>query len=224
MQLQLPASFRNLSWYGRGPFESYWDRKSAARIGEYTGPIADQHFPYIMAQENGNKTEVRWAAVTDSVGVGLLVMGNPALNFSAHDYTDADLLASKTTQNLPRGLVSVLNFDYQMMGLGGDDSWTPRTHPEYLLTNKEYTYSFRLRPFDAATSLAEITQTALPEITAQSQAASELGAPASVVKEGGASKNSLETQETAIQKAEARKYVKKKPTYKKKSVKKKKKK
>lgn len=226
MQIQLPASFRNLSWYGRGPFESYWDRKSSARVGEYSGQIADQHFSYIMPQENGNKTDVRWAAVTDSVGVGLLVMGNPTLNFSAHDYTDADLLASKTTQNLSRGLTTTLNFDYQLMGLGGDDSWTPRTHPEYLLSDKEYSYSFRLRPFDATTPLANITQSSLPEITAQSQAASELGAPASIVKEvapEGVSQTN-EEQEAAIKKAEARKYVKKKPTYRKKSSSKKKKK
>ena len=109
------------------------------------------------------------------------------------------------------------------MGLGGDDSWTPRTHPEYLLTDKEYSYSFRLRPFDATTPLADITQTNLPEITAQSQAASELGAPASIVKDGAASdNNSLEAQEAAIKKAEARKYIKKKPTRKKSSKKKKK--
>ena len=224
MQMQLPASFRNVSWYGRGPFESYSDRNSAARVGEYMGKVADQHFPYIMPQENGNKTDVRWAAVTDSVGFGLLVMGSPVLNFSVHDYTDADLLNAKTTQNLPRDLVSVLNFDYKMMGLGGDDSWTPRTHAEYLLTSKEYTYSFRLRPFDATTPLSSITQTVLPEITAQSQAASELGAPASVVKEGATNENSLEAQEAAIRKAEARKYVKRRPTYRrKKSYKKKKK-
>ncbi|MFN8348080.1 MAG: glycoside hydrolase family 2 TIM barrel-domain containing protein [Spirosomataceae bacterium] len=225
-QMQLPASFRQLSWYGRGPFESYWDRKSAARVGEYSGSVADQHFAYTMPQENGNKTDVRWAAVTDSVGFGLLVMGDPTLNFSAHDYTAADLSDSKITQNLPRGLASVLHFDYKIMGLGGDDSWTPRTHPEYLLTDKEYTYSFRLRPFDATVPLSAITQTALPEITAQSQAASELGAPASIVKEGtpaGAAQTNDE-QEAAIKKAEAKKYIKRKPTYRKKPVAKKRKK
>ncbi len=224
MQMQLPASFRNLMWYGRGPFESYPDRLSAAQVGQYSGTVASQHFPYIMAQENGNKSEVRWAAVTDSVGFGLAIMGSPTFNFSAHDYTDADLLASKITQQLPRGYVSVLNFDHKIMGLGGDDSWTPRTHTEYLLTNKEYSYSFRLRPFDASTPLTSITQSALPEMTAQSQAASELGAPASIIKEESSGKAALDAQEAAIRKAEARKYNKKKssrrkPTPKKKSKK-----
>ncbi|NBB20034.1 DUF4981 domain-containing protein [Runella sp. CRIBMP] len=222
MQMQLPAAYRNLSWYGRGPFESYSDRKTAALVGEYSGKVMDQHFPYIMAQENGNKTDVRWAAVTDSLGFGWLVIGEPTLNFSAKDYTDADLLAAKTTQNLSRGMVTVLHFDHQMMGLGGDDSWTPRTHPEFLLTEKEYNYSFRLRPLDATVQIGTVVQTVLPEITAQSQAASELGAPAAIVKEAPTGVVSDEDQEAAIKKAEARKYVKKKPVRRKSSSKKKK--
>lgn len=216
MQMQLPATFNQLSWYGRGPFESYWDRKSAARIGLYQSTVADQHFPYIMAQENGNKTDVRWAALSDSTGVGVLIMAYSPFNFSASDYTDAQLLAAKKTQTLARGLVTVLNIDHLMMGLGGDDSWTPRTHPEYLITGQEYSFSFRMRPFDANTSIESITQTALPEVTTQSQAATELGAPASIIKD--APTGDLDAQEAAIQKAEAKKYVKKKPTYKKKKA------
>ena len=222
MQMQVPASFRQVRWYGRGPFESYSDRKSSASVGEYNGTVMDQHFGYIMPQENGNKTDVRWAAVTDSLGYGLLVMGEPTLNFSAHDYTDSDLSAAKITQNLPRGLVTVLHLDHQMMGLGGDDSWTPRTHPEYLLTDKEYSYSFRLRPLDPNVQIASVIQTSLPEITAQSQAASELGAPAAIVKEAPTGAVSTDEQEEAIKKAESRKYIKKKPTRRKSSSKKKK--
>lgn len=143
-------------------------------------------------------------------------MAYSPFNFSASDYTDAQLLAAKKTQTLARGLVTVLNIDHLMMGLGGDDSWTPRTHPEYLITGQEYSFSFRMRPFDANTSIESITQTALPEVTTQSQAATELGAPASIIKD--APTGDLDAQEAAIQKAEAKKYVKKKPTYKKKKA------
>ncbi len=220
MQLQIPASFRNLTWYGRGPFESYWDRKSAAKIGEYSGTVAEQYFPYIMAQENGNKADVRWAALTDSLGFGMMVMGAPAFNFSVRDYTEEDLLKAKTTQQLARGMTTTLNLDYQLMGLGGDDSWTPRTHPEYLLAEKEYSYGFRLRPFEPSVSIASITQSSLPEITAQSKAVSQLGAPADIVKDGTTTQSNDE-QEAAIQKAEARKYIKKKPVRRKPAPKKK---
>jgi beta-galactosidase len=188
-QMRLPATFKNFRWYGRGPFESYWDRKSSALMGEYAGKVTDQYFPYIMAQESGNKSDVRWAAATDSLGFGLLVQGAP--NVSIHDFTDTDLLIAKQTQALPYGLTTVLNLDYQLMGLGGDDSWTPRTHAEYLLTSKEYSYTFRLRPIDATANINEIVATSLPEIAERSAALTALGVPVSVTQPTQAQQNSI---------------------------------
>ena len=167
MQVQIPATITNLKWYGRGPFESYADRKDAAHVGLYEGKVADQFFPYTMAQENGNKTDVRWAELTDGSGVGLLIMSdnNTLLNVNARDYTDAALLKAKQpdTQELERGNVTVVNIDLAQMGLGGDDSWTPRTHSEYQLPgSKAYTYSFRMRPVDARTNIGEVVGLSLP--------------------------------------------------------------
>ena len=172
MQLSLPASLNTLAWYGRGPFESYQDRKDAAFVGQYSGSVAEQFFPYVMAQENGNKTDVRWAHLTDeTTKTGLLIIAEPngtdpgLLNINARDYTDAALTAAKNphTQTLERGNVTVLNIDYQQMGLGGDDSWTPRTHPEYQLpANRTYSYSFRLRPTDARTDRKAVVNLILP--------------------------------------------------------------
>lgn len=169
MQFQLPPAMNNLKWYGRGPFESYADRKDAAKVGLYTGKTADQFFPYTMAQENGNKTDVRWAQLTDETGLGLLIVSdmNPAslLNINVRDYTDAALLRAKEpdTQEVERGNVTVVNVDMAQMGLGGDDSWTPRVHAEYLLNStKAYTYTFRLCPVDSRTNIAEAIKGALP--------------------------------------------------------------
>ncbi|MFN4145981.1 MAG: beta-galactosidase small subunit family protein, partial [Runella sp.] len=218
MQMQVPAMMRNMRWYGRGPFETYPDRKTAGKIAEYSGKVAEQHFPYIMAQETGNKTDVRWAAVSDSAGTGLLIMANEnLLHFNVQDYTDAALLAAKKSQSLSRGDKTVLRIDHQIMGLGGDDSWTPRTHPEYLLTDREYSYTFRLRPFDASQPLESLTQTVLPVVAERSQAMSELGAPANIVKD----ERTQEEQEAAIEQAEARKYIKRKSTYRRKPASKK---
>jgi beta-galactosidase len=168
MQMQVPSWYNNVRWYGRGPHESYADRKSAAYLGEYSGRVSVQHFDYIMAQETGNKTDVRWATVGDSTGTGVLVMGSPTMNFSTHDYTEAALLEAKQSQFIEKGEVTVLNIDFQQMGLGGDDSWTPRTHPEYLLTNKEYAYSFRLRPYSSTDRPDDIINTALPPVVESS--------------------------------------------------------
>ncbi len=170
MQMELPATFTNFVWYGRGPFESYADRKDAARVGLYESTVANQFFPYTMAQENGNKTDVRWAKLTDNAGTGLLIisdqsMGGSLLNINARDYTDAALMRAKNpdTQAVERGNVTVLNVDLAQMGLGGDDSWEPRVHAEYqLAATKPYSYSFRLRPIAAQTNVGNAVSAVLP--------------------------------------------------------------
>ena len=65
MNLQMPRNFDQMSWLGRGPHESYWDRKTSAFVGLYSGSVADQYWPYLRPQENGNKTDVRWMTITD---------------------------------------------------------------------------------------------------------------------------------------------------------------
>ena len=77
MNLQMPRQYDQLSWLGRGPHESYADRKTSAFVGLYSGPVAGQYYPYLRPQENGNKTDVRWFAVTDGNGNGLMFSGDP---------------------------------------------------------------------------------------------------------------------------------------------------
>jgi beta-galactosidase len=142
----VPGSLDSVVWYGRGPQESYWDRKDAAPVGLYDGRVADQFFPYHAPQETGNKTDVRWMTLTDESGSGLRIRGNPVLSVNVHDFPDAALLAAQKTQRIVKdGLIHV-HADLQQMGLGGDDSWSPRVHPEYQLNEKKYGYSFTLEP------------------------------------------------------------------------------
>lgn len=72
MMMQLPSRFENVEWYGRGPSETYWDRKAGNNVGVWSGTVTDQFVPYPRIQENGNKTDVRWMALTDDDGTGLL--------------------------------------------------------------------------------------------------------------------------------------------------------
>jgi len=155
MAIILPVEFDNICWYGRGPHENYWDRKTGAAIGVYRGKVMDQYHPYIRPQENGNKTDVRWVALTNSKGMGLLAVGRPLLSISAHHFLIEDFdPGSKKRQrhacDLKKRDLVTLNLDYKQMGVGGDTSWGERArpHPEYTLpADKEYSYSFRLRPF-----------------------------------------------------------------------------
>jgi beta-galactosidase len=147
-QVQLPADLDRVTWYGRGPQESYWDRKEGARLDIHTSRVEDLHFPHVMPQENGNRTDVRWVALTGSSGIGLRVSGVPTLNFTAHDYGDQALLAAKTSQRIVRDGRVTLSLDLHQMGLGGDDSWSPRVHPEYQLAASEYQFVFGMRGTD----------------------------------------------------------------------------
>ncbi len=149
MTMTLPAEFDRIAWYGRGPHESYWDRKTGAAVGLYNGSVMEQYFPYIRPQENGNKTDVRWVTLTNDEGVGLVAIGMPLLSVSAHHFTIDDFDEGLEKRNRqpydlePADFVA-LNLDWKQMGVGGDTSWGARTHPEYTLPVKEYSYSFRL--------------------------------------------------------------------------------
>lgn len=152
MKMTLPAEFDYITWYGRGPHESYWDRKTGAVVSVYQGTVMEQHHPYIRPQENGNKTDVRWVALTNDKGMGLLAVGMPLLSVSAHNFIIDDFdpglkKRQRHTYHLKKRELVTLNLDYKQMGVGGDNSWGARPHNEYTLYPKEYSYSIRLRPF-----------------------------------------------------------------------------
>ncbi|MBC9726643.1 glycoside hydrolase family 2 TIM barrel-domain containing protein [Streptomyces sp. TRM68367] len=146
--LFLPRRLDRLHYYGRGPEENHWDRNNGTDVGVYSGTVADQWTPYIRPQENGNKTDVRWAALTDRGGNGLLVSGDGLLEVNASYVTPEDLSSGvrHDYQTDPRDQV-VLRVSHRQMGVGGDNSWGAHTHDEYkLFANKDYAYTYRLRP------------------------------------------------------------------------------
>ena len=227
MQFQMPVSYNQVEWYGNGPFETYADRKTSGQIGLYAGSVADQHFPYISPQENGNKTDVRWARVTNEDGLGLIAISDSVFNFNVHDYTDKELLAAKERASVfSRGNTTVVNIDLAQMGLGGDDSWSPRVHEPYHLPAKTYSYSFRLKGIDNASNIDQITHSNLPAI------APKVIEPVAAegdeqLEEGDAEAGDEEEVVKPIVRKYSSKYSKikkKKPTRKKKSVSKKSKK
>lgn len=167
MNVELRRSLDQLSWYGRGPHENYSDRKLSANVGLYQGTVAEQYVAYPRPQENGYKTDTRWLALTNGNDSGLIVEAGDLISFSAHHNRLEDFvppvkiaITSEDSQALrendqrvnmhvtdvkPRDLVSV-NIDYAQMGVGGDDSWGKRTLQQYSLNEREYNYSFTLKP------------------------------------------------------------------------------
>jgi len=143
--LTIPGDYGAFSWYGRGPQENYWDRKAGALVGVYDGSVDDQYVPYIKPQENGNKADVRWAALMDRRGAGLMAIGLPLFEVSVHRFTAEDLSKANHTFEVKGREEITWTIDYKQSGLGGG-SCGPDTLPQYLLTPDPVRFSFRMRP------------------------------------------------------------------------------
>ena len=148
LEMGLRNDFERMTWYGRGPHESYPDRKHSARVGLYSGTVEEQYVPYIFPQENGNKTDVRWASFTDPMGAGLLVVGMPLINVCALHHTAEQLTRAKHTHELDRTDGIVLRLDHLQAGLGSN-SCGPGPLDEYLIRPVETAFKVRLRPLDS---------------------------------------------------------------------------
>jgi len=148
---QMPVDFDQVSYYGRGPHENYWDRKTSAFVGIYQGEVKDIAFDYIRPQENGNRSDLRWATLTNENGIGLKISGSPAFDFSAfhQPMSEFDPGFEKAqrhhTDIVKQDLVSV-NVDFKQTGVGGDNSWGAHAWDKYQLKAKDYSYSFTLTP------------------------------------------------------------------------------
>lgn len=152
MRLKLNSAFDNLSYYGRGPWENYSDRNSAAFIGEYSDKVSNQYARnFIRPQESGYKTDVRWLTLKNNAGQGLKIEGAQPIGFSALNISTEDLDPGKNKeQRHPTDLsldskdAVYLHVDYKQRGVGGDDSWGSLPHEQYRLLDKKYSYSYTI--------------------------------------------------------------------------------
>lgn len=140
----MDASFDQLKWYGLGPEETYADR-CHSKLGLYRNKVSDNLARYLVPQECGNKEQVRYAEVTDRKGQGLRFTMDRPCGFSALPYSPHELDNAMHPTELPAPHYTFIRVGYQM-GVGGDDTWGARTHPEYLLDNsKELTVTFTFK-------------------------------------------------------------------------------
>ncbi|MCM1257822.1 MAG: DUF4981 domain-containing protein [Roseburia sp.] len=145
MMFKFDADFDNVEWYGNGPAETYEDRQLGAKLGIYKNRVRDNMAEYLVPQECGNKTKVRWGKVTDKKGRGILFTSDH-MNFSALPYTPHEIENAKHAYELPQAHYTVVRVAKQQMGIAGDDSWGALTHPEYLIDvsgKVEFTFTFK---------------------------------------------------------------------------------
>jgi beta-galactosidase len=153
LAFSMPTSVKTVEWYGRGPHESYVDRKTSAPIGLWRGAIAEQNHDYMRPQDTGNKVDVRWMEVSGE-GRGLRVRGQAPLMMNVLAFPYADLYRRpegtwKSTDIVPHGEVSLL-VDGAQWGVGGDTAWNHvgQPHMQYRTRLEPTRVAFRLEPFD----------------------------------------------------------------------------
>lgn len=148
MQCGILRAYDQISWYGRGPVENYVDKNYGFDAGIYSLPIQEFMEPYVMPQENGNRTDVRWMFLSDGGKNGLLVVADSLLSMSAWPYTEENINEAEHTNELDDAGFITLNIDLTQMGVGGNDSWSDVAQPleKYQIPAKPYQYSFYLFP------------------------------------------------------------------------------
>ncbi|WP_432383476.1 glycoside hydrolase family 2 TIM barrel-domain containing protein [Duganella sp. P38] len=151
LRFDSPAALDTVRWYGRGPHESYADRKTGAALGVYQGSLAEQYHAYMRPQESGNKTDVRWFALAGGQQRLKISSDQPfAFNALAFPYEDLYLRPRgewKSSEIRPHGAPSIL-IDMAQAGVGGDTGWnlTGRAHVKYRVPLAPASYRLLIAP------------------------------------------------------------------------------
>lgn len=142
MRMRVPRSMERVAWYGRGPFENYPDRKTAALIGLYEMPLDEFITPYAVPQDNANRCDVRWFSLANDTSA-IRVTGLRPLCFRAWPYAEQDLETAKHPHEIPDSDFITVNIDANIHGVGGNDGWGARTMDRYTIdANQPRQYEF----------------------------------------------------------------------------------
>ena len=154
MQLQMPASFSKLEYYGRGPEENYIDRHSSSFIGKYEANVKDEYYPYVRPQESGNHTDIRYFSIFNpATGKGITFEGYAPMECSAIPYLVEDLDAGIEKEHawgqhsgdlVEKGLVQ-LHIQQRQFGLGCIDSWGSSPMEKYRMHYQDRCFSFVIK-------------------------------------------------------------------------------
>ena len=142
VRFAVPRALDGVEWFGRGPGEAYPDSRLAARVGRFSASVAELQTPYLMPQENGSRTEVRWA----TLGGRLRIEGRPHFELTVRPWTSEALAAARH----PTDLVAdddwlYVNADLAHHGLGSA-SCGPGVLPQYRLNPTPFTFALTLNP------------------------------------------------------------------------------
>lgn len=161
MRLGLNGAFDRVKWLGPGPEPTYADRKLLP-VGLHQGLVGEQFVPYARAQESGNKEDVRFVAVTDAAGNGLLAVGDPLLSVNALPFSTEAIEAAKHPHEIETDGTTHLHLDRAQRGVGGDNSWGRPPLDPYRIEPEAQSYRYWLRALSAGDDPAELARRRLP--------------------------------------------------------------
>lgn len=145
-QFCMPLSFNKVKYFGKDT-ENYPDRNASGRLGVYEKNAGDFFEMHEEPQESGNRSDVRWFAVTNENGHGIFVDGEENINFSIYQYSDKALTKAERINQIEKSDSWTVNVDYRQAPLG-TATCGPDALDKYLIKNGVYEYTFRLRPFN----------------------------------------------------------------------------
>lgn len=161
MRLAMPGEYSNVEFFGKGPFENYSDRNSAALMGHYVQRVEDQyHYGYVRPQESGTKTLLKWFRVLNDNGTGIEISSDLPFSASALPFSTEQMdcarggvrhslkLKASAFENRRSSGQTYVNFDLVQMGLGCIDSWSYLPRPEYRVEAREMEFNYVLRPVE----------------------------------------------------------------------------
>ena len=156
LRFRMPGSFDRLSWYGRGPHESYPDKKLGAMIGLYHASVEDTHEPYIYPQENGSHADTRFVLINDAAGRGLLIAGED-FSFSTHHYSQEALTRALHTYELKHEDMTEVCVDGAMGPLGSNSCGPEPLERDRIYLKEARSFRFTLQTVDLQTQSLSMT-------------------------------------------------------------------
>lgn len=147
-QTLLNKLYEQIKWYGLGPVPTYSDRDAAGKLGYYQATAKELYDAnLVVPQDNANRSQTEWGAITNSAGVGFFFKGSDLLNFSAYPYADVAIDKARHTNELDEADFITLNLDHQQAGLG-TATCGPGVLEEYVLSERNYSFQITLKPID----------------------------------------------------------------------------
>ncbi len=146
MRFRISKQYDEVEWFGRGPYESYPDRKYSQHIGSYKLPLSEMMTEYVRPQDNGNRTDVSsFSLLSDKHTI--IIVSDKAFNFRVWDYSDEELDKEPMhPHELVHGDFVNVNIDSEIHGVGGCDTWGARTLDQYTIDgNQARSFSFLIR-------------------------------------------------------------------------------